>query len=279
MKLSCLPVSLYPDLSAGRMTPGDWFRMAGSLGLDGADMSVAHVQSREPAYLDGLRREAAEAGVQLVMLATYSDFTHPDAAERARQIDDVRSWIEAAARMGVGSLRLTAGQAHPDTPLDAGLDWAAAGLVACLEDAARSGVRLLYENHVRGAFWTQNDFTQPAERFLEVARRTAGSGLGILFDTANCLALNEDPLIVLEQVRDRVGAVHLSDIRQAGAFEPVVLGSGVAPIADILRTLVAGGFDGWLSIEEASRSGEQGFRQAVDFARLAWREVADKMTR
>jgi sugar phosphate isomerase/epimerase len=267
MKLSCLPVSLYPDLSAGRMTPGDWFRMAGALGLDGADMSVAHVQSREPAYLDGLRREAAEAGVQLVMLATYSDFTHPDTAERARQIDDVRSWIEAAARMGVGSLRLTAGQAHPDTPLDAGLGWAAAGLSACLDDAASAGMRLLYENHVRGAFWAYNDFTQPAERFLEVARRTAGSGLKILFDTANCLALNEDPLAVLEQVRDRVGAVHLSDIRRAGAFEPVVLGSGVAPIADILRTLVAGGFDGWLSIEEASRSGEQGFQQAVDFAK------------
>ncbi len=137
-------------------------------------------------------------------------------------------------------------------------------------------VRLLYENHTRGAFWTHNDFTQPAERFLEVARRTAGSGLEILFDTANCLALNDDPLMVLEQVKSRVGAVHLSDIRQAGAFEPVVLGSGVAPIGDILRTLVAGGFDGWLSIEEASRSGEEGFQQAVAFARLAWQKAKVK---
>jgi sugar phosphate isomerase/epimerase len=267
MKLSCLPVSLYPDLTAGRLTPGGWFRLARALGLDGADLSVAHVASRAPAYLDGLRQEAAEAGVQIVMLATYTDFTHPDAAERTRQVDDLRAWIEAAARMGTSFLRVTAGQAHPGTPLDAGLDWAAAGLGACLGEADAAGVRLLYENHVRGAFWSHNDFSQPAERFLELARRTAGSGLGILFDTANCLALHDDPLAVLEQVHDRVGAVHLSDIKQAGAFEPVVIGTGVAPIEAILRSLVAGGFDGWVSIEEASRSGEPGFQQAVAFAK------------
>src|SRR5262245_8508560 len=127
MKLSCLPVSLYPDLAAGRLTPGGWFQLAKSLGLDGADLSVAHVTSRAPAYLDGLRQAAAMAGVQIVMLATYSDFTHPDAAERARQVEDIRSWIEAAARMGVTFLRLTAGQAHPGVAEDAGLGWAAEG--------------------------------------------------------------------------------------------------------------------------------------------------------
>jgi hypothetical protein len=65
MKLSCLPVSLYPDLAAGRLTLGAWFRMAKFLGLDGADLSVAHVASRAPAFLDGLRQEATEAGVWL----------------------------------------------------------------------------------------------------------------------------------------------------------------------------------------------------------------------
>jgi sugar phosphate isomerase/epimerase len=276
MKLSCLPVSLYPDLTAGKLTPGAWFRMAGALRLDGADLSVAHVRSRAPAYLDGLRHEAAEAGVQIAMLATYTDFTHPDAAERARQIDELRAWIEAAARMGVTFLRITAGQAHPGTPPDAGLDWAAEGLCACLADAAAAGVRLLYENHVRGAFWNYNDFSQPAGRFLELARRTAGSGLGILFDTANCLALDDDPLSVLEQVRAQVGAVHLSDIKQAGAFEPVLIGTGVAPIVAILRSLAAGGFDGWLSIEEASRRGVESFPQAVAFADRAWRDASGR---
>lgn len=276
MRLSCLPVSLYPDLAAGRRTLGDWFRMAASLGLDGADVSVAHVPDRAPAALDALWREAADAGIQIVMLATYSDFTPPDPAERAGQVDDVRAWIEAAARMGAGFLRLTAGQARPGVREDEGIGWAAEGLAACLDDAAAAGVQLLYENHVRGALWSSNDFTQPAGRFLEVARRTAGSGLGILFDTANNLALGEDPVALLREVSARVGAVHVSDIRRAGAFEPTVIGTGAAPIPQLLRIMVERGFDGWVSVEEASRTGEDGFRRAVAYTDRAWREAGGR---
>lgn len=270
MKLSCLPVSLYPDLASGRLTLAGWFRLAAELGFDGADLSVAHIADRTPAYLEGLRRQAGEAGVQLLMLATYTDFTHPDAAERARQVDDLRAWIEAANHLGMRFIRVTAGQAHPGVSEAGGLSWAAEGLVACLGDAAAAGVELLYENHVRGAVWSQNDFTQPVSRFLEVVRRTDGTSLKILFDTANALALNDDPLELLPQVLDRVGAVHLSDIRRAGAFEPTIIGTGATPIPQLFQLLVQHGFDGWVSIEEGSRIGEQSFRQAVAYADQAW---------
>lgn len=273
MKLSSLPVSFYPDLAAGRMTPGDWLRTAARLGLDGADLSVAHITSRAPANIDALRREAEDAGVHIAILATYTDFTHPDQAYRARQIDDLNAWIDAGARMGVTFLRLTAGQDHPGVPEDAGLAWAAEGLTACVHDAAAAGVRLLYENHTRGSVWERNDFTQPAARFLDVARRTRGSGLEILFDTANCLALDDDPLAVLKEVIDRVGAIHLSDIRRRGEFEPTAIGTGAAPIDRLLERFTTHGFDGWISIEEASRTGEEGFRRAIEFADRAWAEA------
>lgn len=276
MKLSCLPVSLYADFVAGRRTLGDWFRMAARLGLDGADLSVSHITNLSPAYLADVRRQANEAGVEIVMLATYSDFTHPNAAERARHIDGVRTWIEAGARLGVSFLRLTAGQNHAGVDEAEGLDWATAGLTACLGDAQAAGVRLLYENHVRGAVWTQNDFTQPAQRFLEVVRRTAGSGLELLFDTANCLVLEDDPLAVLQQVKHRVGALHLSDIRRAGAFEPTIIGSGAAPNQQLLQIMVDYAFDGWISIEEGSRSGDASFQTAVTFADRTWQAAGGR---
>lgn len=266
MKLSCLPVSLYADFAAGRRTLGAWLRLAAELGLDGADLSVAHID-RAPPPLDALRAESEAAGVPIVMLATYSDFTQPDAAERARQADDLRRWVEAASRLGAAFLRVTAGQAHEGVAEADGLAWAADGLTACLDDARAAGVELLYENHVRGAVWSANDFTQPAARFLEVVRRTEASGLRLLFDTANPLALHDDPLALLRAVRGRVGAVHLSDIRAAGAFEPVVLGTGAAPLREAVAELRAGGFDGWLSVEEASRTGEDGLRRAIQHAR------------
>lgn len=267
MKLSCLPVSLYPRLASGDLTLAGWFRLARDFGLEGADLSVAHLPDRSPAALAAIREAAADAGVALVMLATYSDFTHPDAQERSRQIEETRAWIAAANQLGIHSLRLTAGQAHPEVAESDGLAWAAEGLLSCLDEARAAGVTLLYENHVRGAPWSQNDFTQPAARFLDVVKRTDGSDLRILFDTANCLALEDDPLAVLEAVIDRVGSVHISDIRRAGAFEPTVIGTGVAPIRAVLERVRAHGFDGWISIEEASRTGEEGFRQAVAYVR------------
>ena len=273
MRLSCLPVSLYPDLKSGRLTLGDWFRTAASLGLDGADLSVAHVTSRVPAYLQQLRREAEDAGVRTPVLVTYSDFTQPSASHRAKQLDDVRAWIEAGACLGVEFLRLTAGQAHPGVREDEGLAWASHGLTACLAEAASAGVRLLYENHTRGSVWQYDDFTQPAARFLEVARRTQGSGLEVLFDTANCLALGDDPETVLIEVIDRVGAIHVSDIRQRCTFEPTTIGTGVAPLAALLARMRANGFDGWVIIEEASRTGLDGFRHAVEVVDRLWVEA------
>jgi sugar phosphate isomerase/epimerase len=276
VRLSCLPVSLYADLSAGRLTLGDWFRRAGALSLDGADVSAIHLGDRRASLLDGLRREAGDAGVEIAMLATYSDFTHPDAEERSRQADDLRHWIDAGARLGVGALRVTAGQARPRVGDGEGLAWVIDGLLASVEHAKTAGVRVLYENHVRGAPWELNDFTQATSRFLDVARRTRGTGIEILFDTANNLVLNESPVDVLDAIVDSVGGVHVSDIARAGAFEPTVIGTGVSPIPELLRRLVASGFDGWVSIEEASRTGPAAFEHAVGFVDRAWVEAGGK---
>jgi sugar phosphate isomerase/epimerase len=279
MKFSCLPVSLYPDLTAGRRTLPDWFHFAAELGLDGADISVVHLQSHEPAYLQTLRRQAEAAGVQIAMLVTYADFTHPDAAERRRQIEEIRTFCDVAAQLGAAFMRVTAGQAHPGVERAEGIAWAVEGLTACLDKAAQMGVTLCYENHTKGYAWTYNDFSQPADRFLEIVKRTAGTSLRLLYDTANTLGSGDDPIAVLEQVQDRIAVVHVNDIREAGRFEPVLLGTGVAPIQAIFRKLRQRGFDGWISIEEASRTGEEGFRRAIPYAQQQWLQAAKDISK
>lgn len=270
MKMSCLPVSLYPELSAGTRTLPEWFRLAGELGLDGADVSIVHLASTEADYLNTLRGQASDAGVQVAMLVTYADFTHPDAAERVRQVDELRRYIDVAAQLGAPFIRVTAGQAHPGLERAAATEWAVAGLTACLDDAADKGVTLCYENHTKGYAWTYNDFSQPADIFLEIMARTEGTGLRLLFDTANTLATSDDPLQVLAQVKDRVSMIHTNDIARVGHFEPVLLGEGVSPIVEIYRMVHENGFDGWISVEEASKTGEDGFRKAIPYADQAW---------
>ena len=239
MKLSCLPVSLYPDLSSGAVTLADWFRFAADLGLDGADISVAHLDSLISSHLATIRGQAQDAGVQIPMLVTYSDFTHPDAGVRQQQAESLRTQIGAAADLGARFLRVTAGQAHPDIDEADGLAWAATGLSACLDDAREAGVTLCYENHTIGYGWTERDFSLPATRFLEIVARTTNTDLKILFDTANTLVTGDDPLVVLDAVLDRVAVVHVSDIRRASDFEPVEIGTGAAAAGSDFCTVAA----------------------------------------
>ncbi len=274
MKFSTLPVSFYSDFAAGRRSLIEWFQFAGELGLDGADLSVAHLASLQPSYLAELRAAAIAAGVQIAMVVTYSDFTHPDSQERLRQRTEVRAFIDAAADLGAPFVRVTAGQRHPGVSEADGIDWAVAGLTSCLDHAAQAGVVLCYENHTKGSVWTYNDFTQPARIFLEVMRRTAGSGLRLLYDTANTLGSGDDPLAVLAEVQDRIAVIHVNDIQRAGYFEPCLVGTGVAPNRAIFEALAAANFDGWISVEEASKLGEEGFRRAIPYVKGLWREVA-----
>lgn len=78
-------MSLCPDLASGRVTLGAWLRQAAALGLDGADVSVAHVD-RRPAAFDSLRQEAADAGIE-------RDVPAPASAAFADRV-----WVEAGGR-------------------------------------------------------------------------------------------------------------------------------------------------------------------------------------
>ncbi len=272
MTLSCLPVSLYGAFRAGAMSLADWFALARDAGYDGADVSVAHLDSLEEGYLHELRDQATACDVQIPMLVTYSDFTHPDAARRAAHRRLLRREIDAAARLGAPYVRLTAGQARPDVTETQGLAWIKEGLQEAGRYARGKGVRPLYENHVRGSVWTWNDFTQPLHRYRQVVQGLshAAHPLGLLFDTANNLALYDDPVELLDACLDMTEAVHLADIQEPGSFRPVRLGTGVSPHRQLLKIFVQSGWRGWLSVEEASGNGAEGIRQARRYADRVW---------
>jgi len=49
------------------------------------------------------------------MITTYPDFTHPCATQREREIEYLRNDIAVASQLNAKFLRVTAGQAHPET--------------------------------------------------------------------------------------------------------------------------------------------------------------------
>ena len=270
MRLSCLPVSHFPEILGGEMSVADWAREGVEAGLDAIDLSILFVSSREPEYLDHMRKGIEDAGTRVAMVTTYPDFTHPDPAERERELIKLNTDIAAISRLGAELVRVTAGQAHPGVERDAGIAWAIEGLTRSLAAARERGVSLVYENHAKPGAWEYIDFSHPTDIFLAIVRGTEGSDLGVNWDTANTLAYGDDPLPVLNEVLHRVVSVHAADTCERGELKPVLLGTGLVPFREVFRRLKTGGFDGWICMEEASNLGPTGVKAAADFVRETW---------
>ncbi len=270
MKLSCLPVSFFCEIIEGRMSVAQWAQIGSAVGLDAIDLSTLFVHDSSPAILANLRSDIETAGVSVAMVTSYQDFTHPDPAQRKRELDRSRETIRIAASLGAKYLHVTAGQAHPQTPREAGIDWALFGLSQLIEFSRGSGVELVIENHSRPSVWEYADFSQSPDIFLEIVRRTDELGLGVNFDTANATAFADDPAILLSKLVDRVVTVHTADTAVRGALKMVLLGTGIVPFLVLFRQLKEFGFDGWICIEEGSFMGQGGLEAAVHFVREAW---------
>ena len=273
MKLSCLPVSLYDDIFTEKSTVADWIQLGAELGLDAVDFSIKFFPKRDTERINNTRAALEKFNIEACMIACYCDFTHPDAAQRTQELSDLKADIGLAKALGVKFIRVTAGQNHPDTEREAGVRWVTDGFRRALDEAEKQGITLAYENHTKGAPWDYWDFSQPTEIFLEILDALSDTPLGVCFDTANPLVLGEDVLALLEKVIQRIVVLHIFDLRAVRIFEPVRVGTGASPIHPIFARLRQAGYEGWFSIEEASRSGRQGFEASIAYVQNAWEQA------
>ncbi|HXX37592.1 MAG TPA: sugar phosphate isomerase/epimerase family protein [bacterium] len=266
-RLSCIPTSLFDAISRGQMGLAEWLDFASELGLDGVECGPLLVRPLGPATPAEFRRLADARGLAVSNFTGYSDFTHPDPDVRECEVAAAIRNLEVALELGAPSVRVLTGQQRPGVQGAQGILWVAEAIRRVATEAARLGLRLNVENHTKAFTWTAFDFAMYGDVFLAVMDALRDAPVGVQFDTANPLVAGEDPLALFEQVRTRIGYVHLNDVRRPGVFEFAPVGTGIAPIREVLLRLRADGYSGWVGIEEASRTGQEGFRQAVRYVR------------
>lgn len=270
MILSCLPVSYFPELFEGRKSITDWAIEAKDLRLDAIDMSVVALRRYSAGELDRISQQVGKIGLSIMVITMYTDFTAPDSEKRNEELRLFEKDIELIHHLGARMARVTAGQQYPGLKRNQGIEWAVSGLKAAAEMAGKWGIELLFENHSKPGVWEFWDFAHPHDIFLEIVERLPPSAFGILFDTANPLATGEDGLSLLRRVVQRVRCVHASDTKTRGSLQPTVVGTGLVPFDELFGYLRKISYDGVISIEEASKTGTSGVRQAVEFVRRAW---------
>jgi sugar phosphate isomerase/epimerase len=258
------------------MSIREWAELGVEVGLDGIDLSILFLKSKNPDYVDKVREEIEGAGIRVAMVTTYPDFTHPDIKEREKELSNLKENIVVASRLGAELVRVTAGQAHPTVKRDEGIKWAVEGLTKAVEFVRNYPITLAYENHAKPGAWKYVDFSHPTDVFLSIVEQTEQVSLGVNWDTANVIAYGDDPIPVLRKVVARIVSVHAADTSTRGELNHVLLGTGLVPFKKMFEIIHGAGFDGWICIEEASFKGKVGVKTAADFVRRVWSEVTQE---
>ena len=275
MKLSCLPVSYFKQIISEEMPIEKWAQEASGIGFDAIDISILFLKNKDLDYLEEYKEKIAKMNMHIAIVNTYPDFTHPDPSERSKQVKKLQSDIEAASVLGAELLRVTAGQAHPQTSIEDGVAWAVEGLKISADFAKDYNIELVYENHSKPGIWEYPDFSFPPNIFLNILNKIKHTGIKVLFDTANPLAYGEDPLCLLENVFDQVICIHAADLKERKKLEHTTIGTGIVPFGELFRFLVKNNYDKWISIEEASNRGHSGIKEGHDFIRKTWIEAGN----
>ncbi len=288
-KLATFPKAELEALVDGSMRLSDYLAFASGLDVDGVELYPLIVDLEDPATWPSYRQACEEMNLEIPMLCCSPDFTHPDPAFRAQEIEKEKRWIEMSNALGARFCRVLSGQRRPEVSREEGIELAATSIQACLPFAAEHGVTLVLENHYKDGFWEYPEFAQPIDIFCDLLEAVGEHpNFGVNYDPSNTLLAGEDPLELLARVKHRVVTMHASDrYLKHGTLEDLAREEGVTGYAErlahgeigqgmndydaIFATLNSTGFDGWISIEDGVDGPEQ-LERSVAFLRAKMRE-------
>jgi sugar phosphate isomerase/epimerase len=267
-RISVFPKCYFDQLVSGEMDYVAWIRSAPALGGEGIEHYDGFFRSVRDADVDPVIAAMADTGQTSSMLCFSPDFTHPDAAEQARQVERQEAAIDLAVRLRTRFCRTLSGQARPGLTRADGIARTVDGLRRSLDYAERRDVVLCMENHYKDGTWRYPEFAQREDVFLEILDRVDSPRLGVQYDPSNAIVGGYDPIRFLERVLPRVVTMHasdrslapgatLEDLRQSdGAtgysdkLRHGEIGKGLIDYDAIFRMLARAGFTGWISVED-----------------------------
>ncbi|MFC4810891.1 sugar phosphate isomerase/epimerase family protein [Paenibacillus sp. GCM10023250] len=285
-RVAVFPKGFIQELSEGKMSLETWIELAGTLGADGLEMYPRFLASTEEAYLKTIRDACSRQGLAVPMMCASPDFTQPDPARRAEEVDAMKRMIDVMAILGPDdfrSCRVLSGQRRSGVSREEGVGWTVSCIRELLPYAAAKRVFLVMENHYKDGYWTAPEFAMPSDVFLDIAGRIESPWFGINYDPSNAIVAGDDPLELLERVRSRVLTMHASDrylkagrsmddIREyleqgySDALEHGVIGKGMNDYDAIFHVLREEKFRGWISIEDGV-NGLDELRESVRYVR------------
>jgi sugar phosphate isomerase/epimerase len=264
------------------MTLFEWIELAATLGVDGLEFYSGFLRD-DPAFLHQVKDALESHRLEMPMLCCSPDFTQSDAGLLQAEVDREKRMIELTAFFGGRYCRVLSGQRRPGLDRKDGIAQVVCVIKGLLPFAEEHGIVLTMENHYKDNYWEYPEFAQKMDVFIEIVDQIESPWFGVNFDPSNTLLAGEDPLVLLERVKERVVSMHASDrylkhgtiedLRQeenttgyAARLAHGVIGKGLNDYDAIFTALCSVGFHSWISIEDGV-NGMDELRESASFLR------------
>ncbi|MEJ1239886.1 sugar phosphate isomerase/epimerase family protein [Chryseolinea sp. T2] len=284
-KLAAFPKAFMTALCKdGSMKLSEWIDLACALQIDGLEWYAGFLEMQDRSNWASFRKQVEDNGKTIPMMCCSPDFTHPDAAFRAREIEKQKFWIDMTHALGGSYCRVLSGQRRPELSIDEGVLLAAECIKTCIPYAKARNITLILENHYKDDFWEYPEFAQKQDVFCKLVDSVVDSNFGVNYDPSNAFLAGEDPLELLYKISSRVVTMHASDrfliegtiedlrreelgaLGYAKRLRHGEIGKGLNDYDKIFAELKRVGFNSWISIEDGVDGMDQ-LERSVSFLR------------
>jgi sugar phosphate isomerase/epimerase len=130
-----------------------------------------------------VKRKAFSLGVEISGTGVRNDFTQADKNNRRESLQLVKSWIDAAEKMGAQTIRIFSGNQAPAGYSRAQiLEWMYGDIRECIEYGKRHGVVIALQNH--------DDFIKTSGDVIEIMEALKSDWFGLMLDIGSFRTAN-----------------------------------------------------------------------------------------
>ncbi len=182
LKTSLNAFSFNKALTDGSMSVFDLLQFCADTGFEGVDITGYYLKGYpavpDDDYLYKVKRTAFGLGLEISGTGVRNDFTIADKTKRAQEVELVKKWIEAAAKLDAPVIRVFAGnQKNEGISKEKVTDWMLEDIRICVEYGKQHGVIIGLQNH--------NDFIQTADQVVSMIDAVNSEWLGLILDTGS----------------------------------------------------------------------------------------------
>ncbi len=183
-----------------------------------------------------------EKGLQFVDLGSSATLHFADAAERKKNLDEGKRFIDLAQRVNCPNIRVFPNNFIKGQTKEETMDLIIKGLLELGEYAKGSNVKVLIESH------GDLVYTADLEKVLQAAQHI---NVGLVWDITNMWTVTkESPSQVYEKLKKYIHHTHIKDAKlMDGKPQYALLGQGDVPIFEAIDALSKGAYKGYYSFE------------------------------